>query len=98
MYEDKALWKNWSPSLLDCTTREELEAPPNCRHAEVMVVTYKAPVVSNRDLAVFSVVFDGMLHEPDNADSTTILACSVNHPLIPKVRQNQRIFSFHLWL
>ena len=80
MYTAKQLWKHWNPELLECRAIETEED----NHAEVLYVSYRFPVIDNRDVVMYSTQLPGLILEPATENAFSILATSVEHPLGPR--------------
>ena len=78
MYNDLSLWPNWSKDTTFRTVEEVSEK------ANVMNVSYKTPIIDNRDCVYYSCRMDGSPIDPSSTTSKSIVAQSVEHPLCPK--------------
>lgn len=56
----------------------------------VMSVTYKLPVLDNRETCTYSRQFRGLPNDKDNTICYTSEAMSVDHPLAPRLKGFQR--------
>lgn len=78
MYNDLSLWHNWAKETTFRTVEELSEA------SHVMNVSYKTPIIDNRDCVYYSSRFTGSPTDPSSGSSKSIVAQSVQHPLCPK--------------
>ncbi|KAK3246472.1 hypothetical protein CYMTET_43990 [Cymbomonas tetramitiformis] len=82
LYKNNDLWKEWSPEVMF----REIETLAEDNGNSVINVSYKIPVVDNRDTCFFSTEFPGLPDNPDKSGCMYIAAQSVQHPECPKRR------------
>lgn len=78
IYNDLSLWPNWNK---DTTFRIVEKVSDN---ADVMNVSYKTPLVDNRDCVYYTAKIDGSPMHPTSTNSKSIVAQSIKHPLCPR--------------
>lgn len=79
-YRHTANWKQW---MADATFREVERLGAD---AAVMLVSYKLPVITNRDVLLYEATTPGLPSDPAAAGCHTLFACSIDHPECPKRR------------
>eukprot|EP00041_Stephanoeca_diplocostata_P011116 m.180455 g.180455 ORF g.180455 m.180455 type:complete len:358 (-) comp18419_c0_seq2:276-1349(-) len=87
-YNTKAAWGNWQPDMKVCKTIEfiegktEVELP--CK--EIIYAAYRVPVLSNRDVCLYSKRFSGVPGNHAEENKATVLSMSIQHPACPHVK------------
>eukprot|EP00042_Codosiga_hollandica_P033454 m.223807 g.223807 ORF g.223807 m.223807 type:complete len:318 (+) comp54189_c0_seq3:427-1380(+) len=85
MYAEKGNWKQWQPDMLECRTIEMLNPDPN-RYTECLYITYRVPVIDNRDCSVYSCGFKGSVLQEGDENCFTYISTSITHPAAPAVK------------
>lgn len=87
IYNQDHLWKNWQPDL-------------NCRRVEyfeddsfVLYLTYRFPIVENRDSCLYSFAKHGTFQEPNNEKCISLYSRSIQHPKCPLSSTHVRCWS-----
>jgi hypothetical protein len=86
-YVDKDLWKHWQPDMKLCKTIEVIkpgEPETGIGFEEAMYVQYYAPVVKDRDVAMYATQLQGTINNSADTTKRSLLSCSIQHPDMPK--------------
>ena len=77
MYHDKTMWPNWNPDMRICHTVDTLRGSPSnpqpCEFKETVYSAIRVPVVSNRDISLFSLQHMGTTADPSDPLRVTFL-------------------------
>mmetsp|Transcript_39313 Transcript_39313/g.47622 ORF Transcript_39313/g.47622 Transcript_39313/m.47622 type:complete len:358 (-) Transcript_39313:597-1670(-) len=85
IYRDVEQFKNWCPEV-SFRTVETVDD----KITQVMNVSYKVPVLENRDTVFYTTEFPGTPEDPNKPGACFIAACSISHPECPKRRGYER--------
>jgi len=88
IYRDSEAWPNWA-SEMSLRTIETVDPPTR---SSVMNVSYRLPVVTNRDTCFYTTEFEGLPTDPSKEGARFIAACSISHPECPKRKGYTRAF------
>jgi len=92
IYLDKEAWAHWQPDMKVCKTIEVIRPgePDGTGFAEAFYVLYNVPVVTNRDISLYSSQIKGCYSDPDNQDKRQITSRSIKHPKMGPTKKNVR--------